>query len=175
MQGLNDGIGKLEKFTAALESLAKDFPSMQREFHEEVSQMMRQTVSAQINSKLKGSEGKAKGTHGGAAKIVNWQGEHVGSGGGYAAYRPNKGTGQTTKNGAYSIGHITNAIESGHKPPRPGLRGMSANYVYRPRFKTKSGRVPGQFFYKDSFSQIEDDAENKAMQLVEEIKKRLEV
>lgn len=165
MQELNDGIGKLEKFTAALENLAKEFPSLQREFHEEVSQMMRQVVSRNIDGKL----------HSGS-RVVNWQEAHVGSGGGYAAYRPKVGIAVKTKTGnEYRIGQVTNAIESGHRPPRPGLRGMSANYVYRPRFKTGNGRVPGKFFYKDSFSQIEGDAENKAMQLVEEIKKRLEV
>lgn len=173
MQELNYGIGKLVKFTAALEDSAKKFPELRRELHEEFAREMDRVVSGKIRSSLTGSSGNARGKHGGAAKIVGWQGEHVGSGGGYAAYRPDKGDGQITKNETYTIGRITNAIESGHITAVGERPGRSGKYDYRDR--SKQGYVQGKFFYKDAHDHMEQVAEERVAQFVEELKRRLEV
>lgn len=96
---------------------------------------------------------------GGSGKVRGWQGAFVGSKGGYAAARPRARTyaedarGRKTK---YTVAHVTNAIDSGHKAPR-----NKAGY-------RASGRtVAGKQFYRRAQASAEQIAQEAAGQIVQ--------
>lgn len=70
---------------------------------------------------------------GGAGKVQMWQDKYTGSGGGWAAVRPKAKTWtEATQSGKrYAVGHVTNAITSGHRT-------------------VNGGYVPGKGFYADA-------------------------
>lgn len=160
MSELSLGIGQLSKFSAALENLLKDAPELRRNMHTELANEIEKELGVSISSSLNDGNGTVKG----------WQGAHVGSGGGYAAVRPNKGTAHPPY--PHTIGRVTAALERGHQPPKPGQRGNSGA-KYRPRIKL--GFIPGRFFYQKTYNTIETKAVAKAEQFVEQLKRRLEV
>lgn len=84
---------------------------------------------------------QVRGEIGGTGKVAGWQAPHMGSGGGYVAVRAKANTYQTTKSGKrYAVGHISKAVEGGHKIRKPqGGKG------YRPRIKVAA--VPGRWSY----------------------------
>ena len=94
-----------------------------------------------------------RGIGGTGTKVRYWQELHMGSRGGYAAVRPKAKTFvQTKRTGKqYAVGHITNAIESGHKTRGGG------------------GRVPGKHFYQGALP----DAVRLQNAAAEEITRRL--
>lgn len=101
---------------------------------------------------------------GGAGKVQSWQAPFVGTRGGYAAVRPRGKTyaedsrGRRTK---YAVGHVTQAIESGHSFPRTG--------------KTKSsGMVFGRYFYRSARLDAEKIAEEAVRQAAETVTRYLE-
>ena len=75
---------------------------------------------------------------GGEGKVRSWQGQFVGSKGGYAAVRPlaKTYTEPTKKLGnRYAVGYVTNAINSGHA--FPGTNGKkSKQKSYLPKTQT---------------------------------------
>ena len=91
-----------------------------------------------------------------------WQVAHVGSGGGYAAVRPEKG-----KTGADSPGAITNYLEGGHRiaSPRGGKN-------YRPRLRVSY--VSGYHFYVNTSMRAESIAIGEAEAWADEIARELE-
>lgn len=99
-----------DRLTQSWDNLTKRFQSEKKEKLREVGQKALGEVQRNI-----GGTGKASG----------WQAPHMGSGGGYVAVRPRAKTYQTAKNGRrYAVGHITNAIEGGHRTggQRPGQK-----------------------------------------------------
>lgn len=102
---------------------------------------------------------------GGTGKVRSWQQQFVGSKGGYAAARPRKGTHK-----GYSVGHITNAINSGHRFPSPSGK----NPRYRPRIRSGRQTVPGKHFYQKADAQTQAIASAAVSQVVEALTKHLE-
>ena len=98
-------INGLAELDAKLQAILKELPEARRQLHERLAEMAKKEVDAQIDaSGLNDSHGKIKG----------WQEAHVGSGGGYAAVRPQKGM-----TGDNSPGAITNYLENGHRIREP--------------------------------------------------------
>ena len=100
---------------------------------------------------------------GGTGKVQSWQEKHLGSGGGYAAVRPKKGKDAR----GYAFGYLTNALENGHKIPKPS--GKWKHYKARIKYRF----VVGLGFYKQSKSKIEKTAIDEANHLADEIANRL--
>lgn len=101
---------------------------------------------------------------GGSGKVRSWQGQFVGSKGGYAAVRPKKEayvetrgkqTGFRAGPKKYAVGYVTNAVNSGHKWPRN-------TWGYR----TRAGTVPGRQFYRRAQAQAESVAREAGEQIV---------
>lgn len=94
---------------------------------------------------------------GGTGKVQSWQETYVGSKGGYAAVRPKAETwtARTNKKGnRYAVGHVTNAINSGHRVRRNKLG-----------FRTSARVIEGRYFYQ----RAQDHAEQVAQQTAGEI------
>lgn len=109
---------------------------------------------------------------GGSGKVSSWQGAYVGSGGGYAAVRPKKDTYIKTKGKqtgfragpkAYAVGYVTNAINSGHRPPRNALGYFTSGRV-----------IAGKQFYQRAQAQAETVAQETAQQIVNTVINHLE-
>ncbi|EPR12496.1 hypothetical protein [Ruminiclostridium papyrosolvens] len=152
MQSLQiDGISD---FDSDLEELLGKLPDKRRDLHERIAKGTKEEVDKQINaSGLKDSSGKIK----------DWQESHVGSGGGYAAVRAEKG--ETGKN---SPGAITNYLENGHRIREPG----GNSKTYRPRIKKPY--VDGYHFYQSAQTSAEAKAIAEAEKFVEEFRQKLE-
>ncbi|MBQ9733345.1 MAG: hypothetical protein IJV74_03820 [Clostridia bacterium] len=103
---------------------------------------------------------------GGSGKVAGWQQQRVGSKGGYAAVSPRAK--QTHK--GYSVGYITNAINSGHRFPSPSGK----NPKYRPRIRSGKQRVQGKFFYEAANAKAEGIAQAAAAQVADALKDHLE-
>lgn len=144
----------LNQLDSDLESILKELPEARRELHERIAKVTKEEVDTKINaSGLKDSSGKIKG----------WQESTVGSGGGYAAVRAEKGT-----TGANSPGAITNYLESGHKIREPSGK----SDTYRP--KIKKPYVDGYHFYQSANTTVEAKAIAAVEQFSEDIRKKLE-
>lgn len=118
----------LEEIDRIMQEIIEEAPDRMREFHEAVGKAALEEVRAALGS---------------SKKVSGWQQMHVGSGGGYAAVRPDSGMTEENSEGiSYAHGHITNALENGHRTRSPSGR----NARYYPRLKM--ARVPGKFFYK---------------------------
>ena len=105
---------------------------------------------------------------GGEGKVRNWQGQFIGSKGGYAAVRPlaKTYTEPTKKLGkTYAVGYVTNAIDSGHA--FPGTNGKGSKHK---SYKS----VPGRKFYKEANSKKKDIAKQAAELILAELKAHLE-
>ena len=94
-----------------------------------------------------------------AGKIAGWQGQYVGSGGGYAAVRAIKGD-----VGDNSPGAITNYLETGHPVRKPGKT--------KPR--AKQLRVQGYHFYDAAKAKLMEIATEEAKKFLQEIADRLQ-
>lgn len=142
----------LEELDKRLELLLKEAPEAKRKLHEELAVMAKQEVDIQIAASLDDSNGK----------IQNWQTEHVGSGGGYAAVRP---TDKTT--GDNSPGAITNYLESGHsiRPPSGTAR------RYKPKIKVPY--VDGRHFYQNARRNVTANAIYIAEKFADDLAKKI--
>ena len=144
----------LEKLDEDLKDLLEEFPKARRELHERLAEMIKEEVDKQIDaSGLNDSRGKIKG----------WQEPHVGSGGGYAAVRAQKG-----ETGDNSPGAITNYLENGHRIREPSGKSK----YYRPRINKPY--VDGYHFYQAARTVVEAKAIAEAERFVEEFRRRLE-
>lgn len=143
----------LDELIGSLQDVAEDFPRVRREFHEAVTEEIREEVLKSLGSRAKSNTGK----------VAGWQESVVGTLGGYAAMRPRKG-----KNGKYAYGYITNAIESGHAISRP----RKARKGYRARIKKRY--VLGLHFYERAKPLAEKRAIDGANRLADTIKQKLE-
>ena len=136
-----------------ISKIIEQMPSERRKLHEEISELLKKEVDANINDALNDSNGKIK----------NWQKNVVGSGGGYAAVHAVGG-----QSGASSPGAITNYLENGHK-----IRSSSGvNKYYKPRIKTSY--VYGFGFYAKTRETIESKILNLAEKFADNIFKSLE-
>lgn len=147
-------INGLKELDAKLQAILKELPEARRQLHERLAEMAKKEVDAQIDaSGLNDSHGKIKG----------WQEAHVGSGGGYAAVRPQKGM-----TGDNSPGAITNYLENGHRIREPSGKSK----YYRPRIKKPY--VDGYHFYQAARIAVESKVIAEAEKFVEEFAQKLE-
>ena len=109
---------------------------------------------------------------GGTGKVQRWQGQFVGSKGGFAAVRPlaKTFTGLNGRGKRYAVGAVTNAINSGHKFPSPSGKDKR----YRPRIRSGRQNVPGRKFYQQAEAQVPLIAQAAAQQVVAALKDHLE-
>ena len=147
----------LDRLEEHWDKLLQEFPQQKRALLERMAQRMLKLVRQEI---------------GGSGTVQGWQGPHLGSGGGYAAVRPEANTYKTTQDGKrYAVGYVTNAIEGGHR--HGGPRGSERRgYRYRPRIKTAA--VPGKHFYQQVRQMVPGLAESEINSLLQTIKKGLE-
>ena len=143
----------LDELIGSLQDVAEDFPRVRREFHEAVTEEIREEVLKSLGSRAKSSTGK----------VAGWQESVVGTLGGYAAMRPRKG-----KNGKYAYGYITNALENGHAISRP----RNNRKGYRARIKKRY--VLGLHFYERARPTAEKRAIDGANRLADTIKQKME-
>lgn len=139
----------LNRLTEKFERLLRDLPEARREMFEAAGR----AVLAQVQHNI-----------GGAGKVQSWQGDFVGSRSGYVAVRALA----NTYDGKYAVGHVTNAIENGHKT-RPA-------HSSKPRSPGKSrlDRVPGKHFYADAGWRAETVAYKAAERFLQALSEKLE-
>lgn len=142
-----------DRIGAAFDKILREFPEHRRELHERVGRAVQRELQQQIAS---------SGINDSSGRVRRWQVVHVGSGGGYAAVRPEKGT-----TGADSSGAITNYLEGGHRSASP--RGGKN---YRPRLRVSY--VSGYHFYAASAMRAESIAIGEAEAWADEIARELE-
>lgn len=109
---------------------------------------------------------------GGTGKVQRWQGQYVGSKGGYAAVRPLKDTyteATKKKSNRYAVGYVTNAINSGHRFPAP-----SGRPGYKPRIYSGRQNVAGKQFYEAAEAKLPEIAQAAAEQVVNTLVEHLE-
>lgn len=143
----------LDEINRMLDNFAKEFPDARRQLHEEIGQEAFGIVQNQIAA-TSNSNSKKSGTIRGMQRVV------VGSGGGYVAVKPNKGSGKN------SPGAITGYNEDGHRIRKP--TGLSKRY--RPRIHTVF--VNGRHFYQKSQSLVEAAAIRRAEAFVDDLAKK---
>ena len=144
----------LDKLIGSLQDVAEDFPRVRREFHEAVTEEIREEVLKSLGSRAKSNTGK----------VAGWQESVVGTLGGYAEVRTIKG-----KDGhGRAYGYITNAIESGHAISRP----RKSRKGYKARVKKRY--VLGLHFYERAKPFAEKRAIDGANRLADTIKQKLE-
>jgi hypothetical protein len=146
-----DGLKELEE---DLKAILQELPEARRGLHERIAKIAKEEVDRQID---------ASGLDDKTGKIKSWQESHVGSGGGYAAVRPVKGS-----TGANSPGAITNYLESGHRIREPSGK------VDKYRSRIKKPYVGGYHFYQAAGTVLEAKAISEAEKFVEEIRQKLE-
>ena len=144
----------LDEIDRMLNDLLKEFPEERRKLHEEIGKEAFEIVQDQIAA-TSNSKSKKSGTVRGMQVLV------VGSGGGYVAVKPQKGS------GADSPGAITMYNENGHRIRRS--KGTSKRY--RPRINTAF--VNGRHFYQKSESLVEAAAIRKAEEFADELAKKI--
>ena len=138
---------QLEELTKKLERSPEVIAQAKRKAFERAAPKLKQAVDAEI---------------GGRGKVQSWQTVQVGSRGGYAAVRPKKKTwteATKKKGNRYAVGYVTNAINNGHKFPRP-----SGRKYYKSRIKINQMKVPGKHFYesaKEKLPQIAQETANE--------------
>lgn len=144
----------LDELIGSLQDVAEDFPRVRREFHEAVTEEIREEVLKSLGSRAKSNTGK----------IAEMQEKYVGSGGGYAAVRPKA----KMFHKGYAYGYITNALENGHAISRP----RKSRKGYRARIKKRY--VLGLHFYERAKPFAEKRAIDGANRLADTIKQKLE-
>lgn len=150
-----DGIDRLLQ---SWDQLLKEFPSMKSDLLEKLGQQMLSDVRQQI---------------GGRGNVAGWQERHVGSGRGYVAVRPKADTYKTTQGGKrYAVGHVTNAIENGHRNRKPQPTGKEGYHYTKGRIKTAA--TAGRHFYAAVRSRLDTFGRADLERLAAEIARRLE-
>ena len=142
-------ISGLDKIDKALSDALKKAPEMRRKLHEELARNMHNAVVSNIGMTTEQHTGD----------LQRWQKAYVGSGGGYAAVRP-----ENTSTGANSPGAVTNYVNSGHKIRRAanGMRG-------RRKRRIRVAYVDGRYFYQSAARDMESALASLAEKFVRDI------
>jgi len=155
---------ELDQLLEKLEQAPEVFAQARREAFEVAAPELKRSLDAQIVSTTRDSRGKVR----------SWQGLYVGSRGGYAAVRPKvdafaeNARGQKTK---YTVGYVTNAINSGHRFPGQGVRGKGKGPGPG---GLATGRVAGRYFYDHAQKTVESIAQETVDQVIRSLIKHLE-
>jgi hypothetical protein len=126
---------ELDKLSANLSKVLEEFPQKKRNLHESAADIMHRNVIRNIDAETKKFTGNLR----------KGQTKAVGSGGGYAAVRPN-----------YSIAPHTHLVESGHKE-------------YDFHGNPTGGYVNGKHMYQKALVQSESELIKAAEKFADEI------
>ena len=140
------GFDELDK---AFNKLLDSREGLRRKYHEQLADIAKEEVDRGINATVNDRNGKVRG----------WQEKSVGSGGGYAAVRAQKG-----KTGKDSPGAITNYLESGHK-----IRSPSGKAKQKRRRRVNVAYVNGRHFYRSAQSSLDSKLLSIAREYADEI------
>lgn len=147
MQSINEG--ELAKIGKGIDELLKEAPNMRRKLHEQMGNAAYNAVMQEISKSTKRHTGN----------LQRWQSKYVGSGGGYAAVRAEKGL-----VGKNSPGAITNYVNSGHRiRPSTTNRKRKINVAY----------VDGRHFYQASKRDLPEKLAKLGEAFVSEIAERI--
>ena len=150
-------MSSLDRIVDSWDKLLETFPDKKRALLESLGGQLLEDVRGHI---------------GGTGTVQGWQERYVGSKNGYVAVRPKADTYKVTKGGKkYAVGHVTNAIENGHKHRRPS-QVRRPGYRYKARIKYAA--VPGKHFYAQTRSQLDSLAQSQVADLAGEIVRGLE-
>ena len=138
---------EIQAFAGRLDRVREMLPDMRRAALEEAGDEMLAAVRGRI---------------GGTGKVQKWQDRFMGSKGGYAASRPKA---KEKDDNGDAVGYVTNAIESGHRVPKP--RSTAGRYKFRSRTQDGTRRlpvltVPGKRMYANTEPDVERIAERTA-------------
>lgn len=154
----------LKQLAEKLNSLSEEFPDIRRETVNEMSETLKQELSAQIIS---------QGVNDSNGFVKSWQVSRVGSLGGYAAISPGRfnavkssdGRVHTFKGNPVSATQVTAFLINGHKTRKPMFFNSTAQFL-------KSSKSVQQFpFYQET----ENQADAIAQQAAENILAQLDV
>ena len=150
MQEIRIDKTELERLIDRLDAAPEVLREARRAAMEAAAPKLKQAVDAQI---------------GGSGKVRGWQGQYVGSKGGYAAVRAKAKTyTEPTKGGnRYAVGYVTNAVNSGHRFPSTKLG-----------YRTSAGVVPGRQYYQRAQGQVEAVAQEATRRVVDALTEHLE-
>lgn len=156
MQEIQIDKSELERLISKLDAAPEVLREVKRRAIAAAAPKLKQAVDAQI---------------GGTGKVRSWQGQFVGSKGGYAAVRPKAKTyTDPTKRGKrYAVGYVTNAINSGHRFPTPSGKVKR----YKPRIKSGRMNVPGRQFYEAAEAQLSQVTQEAGEQIVQALMNHL--
>ena len=147
MQSINEG--ELAKIGKAMDELLKEAPNMRRKLHEQMGNAAYNAVMQEIS----------KSTQRHTGNLQRWQSKYVGSGGGDAVVRAEKGL-----VGKNSPGAITNYVNSGHRiRPSTTNRKRKINVAY----------VDGRHFYQASKRDLPEKLARLGEAFVSEIAERI--
>lgn len=148
----------IDKFVNKCNECISRNKKRKRELHERLSIILEQEVRNGFVS-----------TFGKSEHVQYWQKKTVGSKGGYAAIRPQKGGG-----GKNAPGAITNYIENGYRKRKPnGQLNKRRYHTVTQAEKVKNGEVPGRFVYDNTRKRLERSGavKSEVMKFVKEIEK----
>lgn len=128
-------ISGLDKIDKALSDAPKKAPELRRKLHEELARNMHHAVVGNIGLTTERHTGD----------LQRWQKAYVGSGGGYAAVRP-----ENTSTGTNSPGAVTNYVNSGHK-----IRRAASSMRGRRKRRIRVAYVDGRHFYQSAARDME--------------------
>lgn len=147
MQSINEG--ELAKIGKGIDELLKEAPNMRRKLHEQMGDVAYSAVMQEVSRSTQRHTGN----------LQRWQSKYVGSGGGYAAVRAEKGL-----VGKNSPGAITNYVNSGHRiRPSTTNRKRKINVAY----------VDGRHFYQASKRDLPEKLAKLGEAFVSEIAERI--
>lgn len=147
----------LDRILASWDRLLETFPDKKRALLESLGVQLLEDVRGHI---------------GGTGTVQDWQERYIGSKNGYVAVRPKADTYKVTAGGKrYAVGHVTNAIENGHKHRRPSQT-RRPGYRYKARINVPA--VAGKHFYAQTRSQLNSLAKSQVAALAGEIVRGLE-
>lgn len=150
----------MKELLKGLDELCKKSPEIKRELHTAAAERLKETVDREII---------ASGVNDSHGKIRGWQAKFVGSGGGYAAVRPQSDgygdmIGQLKKaraqTGPNSPGAITNYLENGHR-----IRTPFADYSGK--------RVKGYHFYQRASESADREMKEVAEEYADKLADRI--
>lgn len=156
MQELSADIQKLEKL---FKKITDEFPGRKKELFQKMAPALKKLLDQSIlATDINDSHGHIRG----------YQQYYLGSGGGYAAVRAQKG-----KTGRDSPGAITNYLENGHKARTRGYGSTAKFRTHGKGGRALQARVRGRHFYYNSTQEVEALALKLGTEFMRELEKEL--
>lgn len=175
---------KLDRFARRWEDLYRAFPEARRKAAETMAESVKKDLNAQIQAANLAPSAKAT--------VRSWQQIRLGSGGGWSAVSPAKGTvmSRDPRKGGWKMRQHTNQgkpvtakqvtrwLERGHGTPPTGRKTQS--YVRKTKTwheiaeRSGSGYVEGRLFYSWTYMKAVDHAIEAAEKLLDSISEEMD-